>query len=234
MNEDVAIRRGIITRVVQILITVLIFGLCLFLSAWKMDWVMAWVYLGVYAAGVVFNTSVILHLDPELVAERSKLITPDTKKWDLLLARYVSLYGPMSILIVAGLDEGRGWQPKAPPALQFGALALLVVGSLLVTWSMASNHFFAGFVRIQKERGHTVASGGPYQYVRHPGYLGIGVHYLGTAFFLGSVWALIPAVVAICVLILRTTLEDRTLQMELEGYREYTQRVRWRLVPGLW
>ena len=115
-----------------------------------------------------------------------------------------------------------------------GALAAAALSMALVTWSMASNRFFSSYVRIQKDRGHVVASGGPYRYVRHPGYVGMLGFGLATPLILGSVWALIPAGLTLVVVVVRTALEDRTLQRELEGYQAYAQRVRYRLVPGLW
>ena len=89
------------------------------------------------------------------------------------------------------------------------------------------------FVRIQKDRGHYVVKNGPYAYVRHPGYAS-GVTGFSIPFALGSLWALIPVFIGVCLVVVRTYLEDRTLQMELPGYRDYTQEVRWRLVPGVW
>jgi protein-S-isoprenylcysteine O-methyltransferase Ste14 len=99
---------------------------------------------------------------------------------------------------------------------------------------MVSNRFFAPVVRIQRDRGHTVATAGPYRIVRHPGYVGMVVCGIAVPLMLGSLWALILAVVGVGVAVLRTALEDRTLQNELEGYREYASRVRYRLIPGVW
>ena len=99
---------------------------------------------------------------------------------------------------------------------------------------MASNAFFSAYVRIQTERGHAVVSTGPYRWVRHPGYAsGLG-STLATPFVLGSVWALVPAGLVVVLLVVRTALEDRTLRKELPGYAEYSGRVRFRLVPGVW
>ena len=99
---------------------------------------------------------------------------------------------------------------------------------------MVSNEYFSPIVRIQRDRGHAVQSGGPYRYIRHPGYLSLLISYLILPVALGSWWAEIPAVLLVINLLVRTTLEDRTLQSELEGYQEYTSRVRFRLIPGIW
>jgi protein-S-isoprenylcysteine O-methyltransferase Ste14 len=104
----------------------------------------------------------------------------------------------------------------------------------LFTWAMVSNPFFSTMVRIQTDRGQTVATGGPYRWVRHPGYVGYILSAVSTALLLGSLWALVPAVLTGVLLVVRTALEDRTLLEELEGYEEYARQVRYRLVPGVW
>jgi len=99
---------------------------------------------------------------------------------------------------------------------------------------MLANRFFSGVVRIQNERGHSVVSDGPYRWVRHPGYAGGFIGDLALPLLLGSAWAFIPAALTAGAVVLRTALEDRTLQAELPGYREYAQRTRFRLLPGVW
>jgi protein-S-isoprenylcysteine O-methyltransferase Ste14 len=110
----------------------------------------------------------------------------------------------------------------------------MAAGYALSSWAMVSNKFFSGFVRIQKERGHTVAAGGPYQYVRHPAYSGWVLAYLTMPLVLGSWMALIPGGLTAIALVARTALEDKTLQAELEGYQEYARQVRYRLLPRMW
>lgn len=99
---------------------------------------------------------------------------------------------------------------------------------------MFSNKFFSGTVRIQKERGHTVVTTGAYRFVRHPGYLGFIIFSIATPLLLDSLWALIPAGLTATVVIIRTALEDQTLLDELNGYKEYTSQVRYRLLPRVW
>jgi len=146
----------------------------------------------------------------------------------------MALFGPVSICIVAGLDVRFGWSPGIPPALLIAALAMAVLGPLLTTWAMASNRFFYGVLRIAKDRGHTVATNGPYRYVRHPGYFGIIAFDLAMPLILGSLWAFIPAAITVCLVFVRTALEDRALQDKLDGYKDYAQRVHYRLLPGVW
>jgi protein-S-isoprenylcysteine O-methyltransferase Ste14 len=103
-----------------------------------------------------------------------------------------------------------------------------------MTWAMMRNDFFSALVRIQNDRGHRVTTQGPYRFVRHPGYVGMLMFSVATPFMLGSWWALFPAAVNLFVGALRTSLEDRTLYLELDGYADYARAVPYRLVPGIW
>ncbi|OPZ97863.1 MAG: Acetolactate synthase large subunit [Bacteroidetes bacterium ADurb.Bin416] len=114
------------------------------------------------------------------------------------------------------------------------ALGVILAGFVLGSYALIENRFFSGMVRMQLDRGQHVVSSGPYRWVRHPGYAGALWFYLATPLFLDSAWAFVPAIVLIIVLIVRTGLEDRALQDELAGYREYAGRVRYRLFPGVW
>jgi protein-S-isoprenylcysteine O-methyltransferase Ste14 len=113
-------------------------------------------------------------------------------------------------------------------------MILVTLGYFLATWAMTVNRFFSGVVRIQKDRRHTVVSDGPYRYVCHPSYAGGILSELASALALGSLLALIPTVLTVCLIVLRTALEDKALRNELDGYEEYAQRVRYRLLPGVW
>ena len=146
----------------------------------------------------------------------------------------MGLYGVWFILIVAGLDQRFKWSDQISLWVQILAFVLMVLGSVLTIWALSVNKYFSGHMRIQKERGHTVATAGPYQFVRHPGYLGAIIFYLAAPLLLGSLWAYISVGVYVIVVLIRTSLEDRTLQEELDGYQAYTQTVRYRLVPGIW
>jgi protein-S-isoprenylcysteine O-methyltransferase Ste14 len=136
--------------------------------------------------------------------------------------------------LVAGLDVRFGWTRALSVAWHLAGAVGLTVGFGLAAWAMISNAYFSTAVRIQSERGHTVCRSGPYRYVRHPGYVGFALLSLGVPLLLGSWWALIPGVTGVVLMIIRTAFEDRMLQAELLGYRDYTQEVRYRLVPGIW
>ena len=205
-------------------------GAILFIAAGRLDWPMAWVYTGI---SMVDATLLLLIVSPELMRERTHP-KADAKDWDRVFARLTGPLGSTVILVVAGLDKRLGWSAQVPLAIQVAGLVAFVLGMGLMTWAMAVNNYFSLVMRIQKDRGHTVVTGGPYRYVRHPGYVGGIMFQLGTPLLLGSLWTLIPAGLTALLLVARTALEDRTLQNELEGYREYTQQTRYRLLPSIW
>lgn len=227
------IRGAIVRRFAQIAFGIAVMVLCLFPVAGDWRWTMAWLLVALYAAGVTVTAAVLVPRNPELIAERSRSHR-DAKGWDKPLAAVMALFGPMSIWLTAALDQRFGWSPGLPLPARAAGLAAAAVGYALVTWSMASNAFFSGHVRIQKERGHQVSAAGPYGYVRHPGYVGMLLMSLATPAILASRWAFIPAAATVAAGVLRTHLEDRTLRKELDGYEGYASRVRFRLVPGLW
>ena len=144
----------------------------------------------------------------------------------------VSLVFPM--VIVAGLDHRYNWSAEFPLWLIVLGFILTSIGYAFAAWALAENRFFSSVVRIQTDRGHVVCDSGPYRFVRHPGYAGNMLALFGIVLALGSVWTLIPAAVASIIAVIRTALEDQTLQEELPGYRDYTRRVRYRLIPGIY
>jgi protein-S-isoprenylcysteine O-methyltransferase Ste14 len=208
----------------------MITGIVLFLSAGRLSWWMGWLYLGGLFAVVLANARV---MDPDLLAERSQMQT-GTKKWDVALSVFVAIVGPLLTWLTAGLDQRLSWSKNIPLWAQISALIVVILGGLIGTWAMGANRFFSATVRIQTERGHQVVSGGPYAIVRHPGYLSGIIFILFTSTALASWVALIPAGLTACAFILRTRLEDQTLQVELPGYADYSQKVHYRLLPGIW
>lgn len=232
-RRDSEIRAGIEKRAIQLLIQILVMAALLFISAGSLDWVMAWVYLGIYVVGIAINSFILLRHNPELIAERAE-VGPGTKGWDQVLSALYVFVSGIGTLFFAGLDVRFGLSPDVQLLVQLIALVAVMLGFAVASWAMLSNAFFATTVRIQDERGHAVASGGPYRYVRHPGYAGWLLAGMATPLMLGSRWALIPAFLGGLLLIVRTALEDRTLQEELDGYQEYARRVRYRLLPGIW
>ena len=231
--EKSATRIGVRRRGLQVIGTLALQGLVLLGSAGTWHWTMAWLVLAIDLLSILGSAVVMMRRAPELVAERSR-VAADAKAWDRPLAGIVSLFGPLTTWIVAGLDRRLAGADALPVGLQAGALAAMAIGYAGWAWAMTSNPFFAGLVRIQHERGHHVVTDGPYQVVRHPGYAAMIVFTLAKAVALGSTWALLPATVTAAVAVVRTVMEDRALQQELAGYQEYARQVRYRLLPGVW
>jgi protein-S-isoprenylcysteine O-methyltransferase Ste14 len=174
---------------------------------------------------------------PGLLADREQNSSPkasDVKAWDKILAPLMALSFSFPLVIVAGLDHRFGWSPAFSTWLNVSGIFLIAVGYAFAAWAMAENRFFSSVMRIQTDRGHVVCDSGPYRVVRHPGYAGNLLSMPGIVLALDSTWTIVPVIVALVVALIRTALEDRTLQEELPGYREYTGRVRYRLLPGVY
>ncbi len=207
-------------------------GAIVFAAAGTLNWLNGWVYVVWY---LVVSVAAVFLTDPSLLAERSSSRrVKGQKSWDMALMGVYGLLMPLVLPVVAGLNVRFGWPPEVARWLQVAGFAVYALGWALHLWAMAANRYHALVVRIQSDRGQTVVTNGPYRYVRHPSYVGGILQALSVALLLGSAWALIPGVLSVLLLLLRTALEDRTLQQELAGYREYAGRVRYRLLPGVW
>ena len=207
-------------------------GVALFWSAGRIDWWPAWAAIAVWLAWFTAMDILILRFSPDLMAER--LAPPKgAKTWDKAIVSIIRLT-ELIRYILAGLDQRYGWTGGFPLSAQIAALLVCVLSYALWAWAMASNTFFSQVVRIQSDRGHAVATGGPYRYVRHPAYIGMILLEPALSTVLASWWAIIAGGVCSILLILRTALEDRTLQAELSGYVDYARQVRYRLLPGIW
>ena len=223
---------GIFARAGQILFMFIFLGLVLFLGSGTIHWPAAWVFLGISLVSVAINATFMLRTNPETVAERGR--AKGWQDWDKLISGLWAGFQYLLLPLVAALDQRFDWSGEIGIRWQGIGAMVYALSLALSGWAMISNAYFSTAARIQADRGQQVCRDGPYRFVRHPGYIGFIVQSPSIAILLGSVWALIPAIVASGLMILRTRLEDRMLQAELEGYREYTQKVRYRLVPGIW
>ena len=225
-------KRLLLKCVVGLVAVLAIVGTLLFVPAGRLDWGMGWACLAVLLACVGVNATVLLRVNPEVIDERLRG-PKGAKTWDLVLASSAGV-AMVVTLVVAAQDQRFAWSMPTPLWLQITGLVMVGLGDALLLWAMAVNKFFSKFVRIQTERGHHAVCAGPYQYVRHPGYVGWIIMSVGLPLFLGSLWALVPTAVSIILIVVRTVLEDRILRRELAGYADYAHRVRCRLVPGIW
>ena len=200
----------------------------IFGSAGRWDLPFAWACLGIYGAFVVI---ILFKIDPTLREERLNP-APGGEDRNLRLTMLPFMVG---CWIVAGLDVGRfHWSDTAPFGWRVIGLIGLATSLAVSFWAMMANRYFSPVIRIQVERGHLLITSGPYQYLRHPGYVGIIAGPLFCTLALGSWWALLPAAGVAALIVRRTAMEDKFLHRELEGYPAYAEKVRYRLLPGIW
>ncbi len=219
-------------RVGQVFALILVMDGILFLAAGRLDWAGAWVLTLLYLAFLLVFVAWTMRNAPELMEERSGMAT-NVKTWDKVLLTLYTL-ALLSLLVVAALDAGRFRWSEMPLALQaVGVLGMIPCG-IWLWWVTRTNAYLSRYARIQDDRGQQVITTGPYRYVRHPMYAAVIPFIICVGLTLGSWWALIPGGVIAVLFIIRTALEDRMLQEELPGYKEYAAHVRYRLVPGVW
>ena len=214
-------------------ISPIILGGLLFWLAGTTDWTWGWVFNIVHTLAWVMMTVMVWRANPELLNVRGKLQS-GAKRWDRIL---LSIYGIAWIvmIILGGLDARYGWTPAIPSFWYVVGNGLVLFGFFVTSWAMAVNRNFEVEVRIQEDRGHKVATGGPYRFVRHPGYTGVIIaFYFGMPLALGSIPAFIAGLFGLVTMVIRTRMEDDTLQKELPGYRDFTRQTRYRLLPGVW
>lgn len=228
---DKSLAGAVIGGIVRLAIGIALIGWGLFWAADTLAWPEAWWFLIVFSLEVLAACLYLWRVNPEIFAARRRFGS-GTKAWDYVFFALIVL-SFTAVLHVAGFDERLSWAPMPVWVLVPGHI-VLAAGFALITWAQGVNRHFEPSVRIQSDRDHRVIDTGPYAIVRHPGYIGGTLVVVGMALALGSLWALIPAVVLKVTLLVRTLLEERTLREGLPGYTEYTQRVKYRWVPGLW
>jgi len=218
----------LVSAYIQSVIFVVLAALALFVSAGTLKILSFWIYLAIYA--LVFVASLTV-LDPDLLRERMR---PGGKRPPYAL--YLFTLVLFAHWIIADLDRGRfHWSDTVPAWLQTVGMILVAAGYGLVLWAMLTNRFFSSIVRIQSDRGQHVITTGPYAFIRHPGYLAGFIIIVASGLALGSwlsaVWLIVLSAPGLAY---RASTEDRVLQTELPGYRDYAARVHWRVLPGIW
>ncbi|MBN2502432.1 MAG: isoprenylcysteine carboxylmethyltransferase family protein [Anaerolineales bacterium] len=220
---------GIRRIIIVVLQTIIVAGI-IFLAAGRLAYVWGWVYLGISLFGLLLNLTV-MRSNPEVINERGRG-TKGQKDWDKTLTSLLLLVGIVAFPL-AGLDVRFGWS-SVPLWLHLLSIPFVLFSTWIIFLVMKHNTYLAQGVRIQEERGHQVATGGPYKYIRHPMYLAMSLSWATTPLLLGSWWMYIPSGLCIILFVVRTALEDQTLQAELPGYKAYAQQTRYRLLPGIW
>lgn len=221
--------KNILRRLIQVLMSIIVTAMILFVSAGRIKWMYAWLLIAASLLVVLANAFIF---PSELISERGRK-KENTEKWDkiitgLIIIPWISLY------LISGLDIRFGWSPELAGWVHITGLIIFLLGNAIVSWAMIANNYFSTSVRIQYDRGQTVSSGGPYRYIRHPGYLGMSIYLLSSPIILGSFRGLVPAALTVILFVVRTSFEDKTLKTKLEGYKEFADRVKYRLIPGIW
>ena len=229
-NENKLVRSWIIQSALFLVIYLPIF----FLIAGDWNWEWGWVFYIILTVFLAAHPLLLIPINPQLLAERARgTQTAETKHWDRILTMIGAGVLPFGSQLLGALDHRFGWTMPLPVYVHIIGAVITSMGYTLFLWAMVSNAFFSEGVRIQSERGHAVCESGPYKFVRHPGYVGSILSMFVIPILLGSSWALIPAVAGSVAFIIRTALEDRTLQLELEGYISYAARVKYKLIQGI-
>lgn len=223
---------GLWKRFRQVLAGVAISAMLLFTLAGRVDWVWGWVYIVLWLLVMAGMLVIVEKYNPGHLASRAEK-PKNAERWDVALMRVYTFTG-YAVLVVAALDAGRFEWSTVPLWLQLLGIGISAAAFALNTWAMSTNKFTKTHVAIQEEEQHHVVSSGPYAHIRHPMYSAGLLMWLGIPLVLGSLWALLPGGLSMLVMVVRTTLEDRTLKNNLPGYREYTRQVRYRLIPGIW
>lgn len=214
-----------------LLATIVIFAV-IFITAGRIDYWQGWIYT-LLTCLIFLITYFVIKDNPELMTER---LRPGVgiKWWDKIYFPLSTSFGFLTI-ILAALDTGRfGWSKSVNWSSYLAGYVLFITGHAIFLWAKRTNPFFSSVVRIQSERDHQVCDAGLYQHIRHPGYAGAILFGVTTPVIMGSTWGVLPAVLAAILLVIRTKQEDEMLQNELPGYREYAQKVKYRLISGIW
>ncbi len=220
--------------IIQVVFFVILLPFLPILISRAWGWWEGWAY-GVLGLGsFIISRFLAARKTPDILAERSKFMQhQDAQTWDKKIIPLAGLIGIL-IAVVAGLDKLWSWTAVFPLLWRVLGLVMVTIGYAFSSYALIENRFFSGMVRLQTDRGHHVISSGPYRWVRHPGYAGALLGYLFVPVLLNSLWAFIPTLITIGLYGVRTSLEDRFLQENLEGYRAYAGRVKYRLLPGIW
>lgn len=207
---------------------VIVTALSLFLPAWDIFWRQAWVYIVIFFVPMALIARYLVKYDPELLKRR--LQTKEIKPKQGVLSHL--FYTSIGIaFVVSGLDHRYGWS-NVPEVISFISAVIFLAGYYFLFLVFKINKYLAHTVRV--EENQEVVSTGPYAFVRHPMYLAELIMLVSTPLVLGSYWALVSIILLVTALVIRIKTEEKVLLLELRGYGDYTQRTRYRFIPGIW
>ena len=217
--------RLVVTRVVMFFVFL---GLFLFLPAGTWKFWQAWMWLVMMITLMLVTLRYLLKNDPALLERRMRMRERVGAQQKIIGVSFIFL---LASFIVPGLDQRYGWS-QMPAWMAILADTIVAIGYLMVLWVFKTNTYTSRIVEV--ETGQKVISNGPYAIVRHPMYVGAFLVYAASPLALGSYWAVLPGLMILPVLIFRILDEEKLLLRDLPGYREYTQKVTYRLLPGIW
>lgn len=224
------------TTWISLITRTILFPVAILWPAGTLTWWDAWALIGIWMLFFVVITLLLVNRDPELLVERMKAspVQSGQKGWDKIILTIFFIIG-LSLYVVPGFELIRfGWNEPLPRWVRITALLVHIPGLALLTWVMMTNTYLSQVVKIDQDRGHRVITNGPYAIVRHPMYTAVILLLAAFPLALGSRLGLIPALLLIFLLIVRTIFEDRTLHIELRGYPEYANNTRYKILPGIW
>ncbi len=225
--------KGIIPvkKIFRNLMIFIFIGMVTFVIAGSPGWWNGWIFYGMTITYGLISGWVFKRKHPDLIKERVE-DHENIKPWDRIIIKlFILLF--LTALLLAALDFRFRWSHIIPVLAATGITGNLISYAIGL-WATSENRFFSSHIRIQNDRGHKVCDTGPYRYIRHPGYLSAMITWLSFPLMMGSWWTYIPEILLIILFIIRTELEDRTLKKELEGYKAYTEKTPYKLIPGIW
>ena len=211
----------------------LLFALCLFLPAGTLAWPAGWAFLLLFFGFYAGISAWLFRHNPGLLTERMRLGTSDQQGWDKVLFPLMLMFTFLWLIFIP-LDAVRFHWSQMPLVAQAAGAVILLASFFLLFLTFRENSYLSPVVRVQQERGHTVISTGPNHYVRHPMYAASMVFVVGTSLLLGSWYGILLGLLFVLVVARRAVLEERTLQVNLQGYTAYMAQVRYRLIPHVW
>ncbi|HLO30899.1 MAG TPA: isoprenylcysteine carboxylmethyltransferase family protein [Anaerolineales bacterium] len=205
-----------------------VMALIIVLPAGRWNYWQGWMYILTLIIPMFFIFGYLLKNDPALLERRMRMREKEAVQRKIISLSYIYF---LAAFILPGLDVRFGWS-NVPPFVSIIADVIVFAGYMIFFWVLVTNSFVSRVIEV--ESNQRVISTGPYALVRHPMYTGAIIMYLASPVALGSYWALLPAALVVPLLIARIHNEEQVLRRDLPGYKEYTQSVVFRLIPGLW
>ncbi len=219
-----------LTRMVATRVTgfFVVLGLIFFLPAGTWNFWQAWMWMATMIGLMLITLAYLLKNDPALLERRMRMRERQGQQQKIIAVSGVFL---LLSFLIPGFDQRYGWS-NMPAWLAVLGNAIVIIGYMMVLWVFKTNTFTSRIIEVESDQ--KVITTGPYAIVRHPMYVGAFLTYAATPMALGSYWAILPGLMILPVLVFRILDEEKLLLRDLSGYKEYTHKVKYRLLPGVW